>query len=46
MDHVSAPPLIIQGGMGAAVSDWRRARAVSRWGQLGVVSSIAVSIKK
>ncbi len=32
------PPLIIQGGMGVAVSDWRLARAVSSFGQLGVVS--------
>ncbi len=32
------PPLIIQGGMGVAVSDWRLARAVSSLGQLGVVS--------
>ena len=31
-------PLIVQGGMGVAVSDWRLARAVSRRGQLGVVS--------
>jgi nitronate monooxygenase len=31
-------PVLIQGGMGAGVSDWRLARAVSRAGQLGVVS--------
>jgi NAD(P)H-dependent flavin oxidoreductase YrpB (nitropropane dioxygenase family) len=31
-------PRIIQGGMGVAVSDWRLANAVSRAGQLGVVS--------
>ncbi len=31
-------PRIIQGGMGAGVSNWRLARAVSRLGQLGVVS--------
>jgi nitronate monooxygenase len=31
-------PKIIQGGMGVAVSNWRLARAVSRAGQLGVVS--------
>ncbi len=36
------PPLIIQGGMGAAVSDWRLARAVSSQGQLGVVSGTAL----
>ena len=31
-------PLVIQGGMGTGVSNWRLARAVSRTGQLGVVS--------
>ena len=31
-------PLIIQGGLGAGVSGWRLARAVSTAGQLGVVS--------
>jgi len=31
-------PRIIQGGMGVAVSSWRLASAVSRTGQLGVVS--------
>ncbi len=36
------PPIIIQGGMGAAVSDWRLANAVSRTGQLGVISGTAV----
>src|SRR6266496_151685 len=35
-------PVLIQGGMGAAVSDWRLANAVSRTGQLGVVSSTAL----
>lgn len=35
-------PIIIQGGMGAAVSDWRLANAVSRLGQLGVVSGTAL----
>ncbi len=35
-------PVIIQGGMGIAVSDWRLARAVSRLGQLGVVSGTAI----
>lgn len=34
----SGLPVIIQGGMGVAVSDWRLARAVARRGQLGVVS--------
>lgn len=35
-------PLIIQGGMGAGVSSWRLAQAVSRLGQLGVVSGTAL----
>ncbi len=35
-------PRIIQGGMGAAVSDWRLANAVARNGQLGVVSGTAL----
>ncbi len=35
-------PIIIQGGMGAAVSDWRLANAVSRTGQLGVISGTAI----
>lgn len=35
-------PRIIQGGMGAGVSNWRLARAVSRLGQLGVVSGTAL----
>lgn len=35
-------PKIIQGGMGAGVSDWRLARAVSCAGQLGVVSGTAL----
>ena len=37
-------PLIIQGGMGAAVSDWRLARSVSQLGQLGVVSGTAIAV--
>ena len=37
-------PIIIQGGMGAAVSDWRLASAVSSRGQLGVVSGTALDI--
>lgn len=36
-------PSIIQGGMGVAVSDWALARAVSRTGQLGVVSGTALA---
>ena len=35
-------PLIIQGGMGAGVSGWPLARAVSRLGCLGVVSGTAL----
>lgn len=35
-------PTIIQGGMGAGVSDWQLARAVSQVGQLGVVSGTAL----
>ncbi|MEA2009266.1 MAG: nitronate monooxygenase, partial [Actinomycetota bacterium] len=31
-------PILIQGGMGAGVSDWRLARAVAETGNLGVVS--------
>ncbi|HEV2214749.1 MAG TPA: nitronate monooxygenase [Terracidiphilus sp.] len=35
-------PRIIQGGMGIGVSNWRLANAVSRLGQLGVVSGTAL----
>lgn len=42
-DEPNHPPLIIQGGMGAAVSNWQLARAVSRAGHLGVVSGTALS---
>ena len=35
-------PTIIQGGMGAGISDWRLARAVASRGQLGVVSGTAL----
>lgn len=37
-------PTIIQGGMGVAVSGWNLAGAVSRLGQLGVVSGIALAV--
>lgn len=37
-------PMIIQGGMGVAVSDWRLAAAVTRTGQLGVVSGTALEV--
>ncbi|QHI70970.1 nitronate monooxygenase [Tichowtungia aerotolerans] len=36
------PPTIIQGGMGAGISNWRLAQAVSQTGQLGVVSGTAL----
>ncbi len=35
-------PWLIQGGMGIAISGWPLARAVSRAGQLGVVSGTAI----
>lgn len=36
-------PLIIQGGMGVAISDWRLAKAVAQTGQLGVVSGTGLN---
>ena len=39
-----ALPLVIQGGMGVAVSSWRLASAVARAGQLGVVSGTALDL--
>ena len=35
-------PMIIQGGMGVAVSSWQMARAVALAGELGVVSGTAL----
>lgn len=35
-------PLIIQGGMGVAMSSWRLARTVASLGHLGVVSSVGI----
>ncbi len=35
-------PVLIQGGMGVAVSNWRLANAVSRWSALGVISGTAL----
>ena len=35
-------PIIIQGGMGVAVSSWQLARAVAKAGHLGVVSGTAL----
>lgn len=40
MEH----PRIIQGGMGIAVSSWKLASAVSRRGQLGVVSGTGMDV--
>ena len=42
MTFLSAPPRVIQGGMGVAISDWRLANAVARTGQLGVVSGTMI----
>src|SRR5512143_3089634 len=36
-------PIIIQGGMGVAISNWTLAKAVSQLGQLGVVSGTGLS---
>lgn len=36
-------PLIIQGGMGVAISNWTLARAVSQLGHLGVVSGTGIN---
>lgn len=38
----SGHPVVIQGGMGVAVSNWRLARTVSLLGQLGVISGTAL----
>jgi nitronate monooxygenase len=43
MEHVLLPR-IIQGGMGAGISGWRLARAVSQAGQLGVVAGTALDL--
>lgn len=37
-------PKIIQGGMGVAISSWQLAQAVSKQGQLGVVSGTGIGI--
>src|SRR5690606_11659848 len=37
-------PIIIQGGMGAAVSSWKLARTVALAGQMGVVSGTALDV--
>ncbi len=41
---INGAPVLIQGGMGAAVSGWELARAVSLTGQLGVVSGTAIDV--
>ncbi len=41
---VMKEPIIIQGGMGAGVSSWVLAKAVSTMGQLGVVSGTALDV--
>jgi NAD(P)H-dependent flavin oxidoreductase YrpB (nitropropane dioxygenase family) len=43
VEIIMSHPQIIQGGMGAGVSDWQLARAVSLNGQLGVVSGTALA---
>lgn len=44
MTNTTAYPRIIQGGMGVAISGWKMANAVSRTGQLGVVSGTALDV--
>jgi nitronate monooxygenase len=39
-----ADPIIIQGGMGVAVSGWPLARAVSKTGQMGVISGTGIDV--
>ena len=41
---IMSHPIIIQGGMGVAVSGWTLARTVSCLGQLGVVSGTALAV--
>lgn len=41
---IGANPVVIQGGMGVAVSTWRLARSVGCLGQLGVVSGVALDL--
>lgn len=42
MERNDRNPVLIQGGMGAGVSEWRLAKAVAQAGQLGVVSGTAL----
>ncbi|MEO6068256.1 MAG: nitronate monooxygenase [Gemmatimonadales bacterium] len=39
---MNAWPMILQGGMGVGISNWRLAQTVSRAGQLGIVSGTAM----
>jgi len=41
---VRAVPRIIQGGMGARISSWKLARAVSSRGELGITSGVAMDV--
>ena len=41
-DQTTGLPVIIQGGMGVGISDWRLARAVASRGHLGVVSGTGI----
>jgi NAD(P)H-dependent flavin oxidoreductase YrpB (nitropropane dioxygenase family) len=41
---MTTQPLIIQGGMGVAVSGWLLARTISQLGHLGVVSGTALAV--
>jgi NAD(P)H-dependent flavin oxidoreductase YrpB (nitropropane dioxygenase family) len=43
-EDMISEPVIIQGGMGVAVSGWELARTVSSLGQLGVVSGTALAV--
>ncbi|QDU89752.1 Nitronate monooxygenase [Pirellulimonas nuda] len=42
--ELAREPIIIQGGMGVAVSAWPLAKAVAQTGQLGVVSGTALDV--
>ena len=43
-ENIMSHPIVIQGGMGTGVSNWCLARAVSRLGQMGVVSGAALDV--
>lgn len=43
-DGAGSEPVLIQGGMGVAVSSWRLARSVALLGHLGVVSGTALDV--